>query len=181
MRSGDLNNSYRHLNAQGPGFRALNDPARAKGRLGVLETLHKAGINSFSAFPVSDGAMPTRFPVFIRRNTMSTTILTGLIGDVAELRAEIARLVGLGEPEDDLLVIEYAAEPMRDDVFRKLGVYRIGDAYVPYVNLYQRNWVVDDGEALLLTHEEHLADQAMLADFPCMDVARRAFELCHIE
>jgi hypothetical protein len=89
--------------------------------------------------------------------------------------------VSAGEPEDDLLVIEYAAEPMRGDIFRKMGVHRIGDAYIPYVNLYERNWIVNDGEPLLLTHEDHLADQALLNDFPYLDMARRAFELCHIE
>ncbi len=172
---------YRHINGLGAGFRALNDPAKAKGRLGVLETLHRAGINHFAAYPVSDGVMPARYPVFLRRNTMSTTMLTGLIPDELQLRAEIDRLVGEGEPEDDLLIIEYAAEPMRDDVFRKMGVYRIGDAYIPYVNLYQRNWIVDDGEPLLLTHEEHVADKALLANFPWLEMARRAYELCHIE
>ncbi len=172
---------YRHINGLGAGWRALNDPARAKGRLGVLETLHRAGINAFAAYPVSDGAMPARYPVFLRRNTMSTAILTGLIETPEALRAEIDRLVGEGEPEDDLLIIEYATEPFRDDIFRKMGVYRIGDAYIPYVSLYQRNWIVDDGEARLLTHEEHEREREELHNYPYLDVARRAFELCHID
>lgn len=172
---------YRHLNSLGPGFRALNDPARAKGRFGVLETLHRAGINDFAAYCVADGTWPARYPVFLRRNTMSTPILTGLIPDRASLEKEIARLVAEGEPEDDLLVIEYAAEPMRDDLFCKLGVYRFGDRYVPYANMYERTWIINTGEPHHLTREEHLADQRQLADYPYLEVARQAFELCHIE
>jgi hypothetical protein len=172
---------YRHINSQGEGFRALNDPARAKGRLGVLETLHKAGINHFRGYPVADGVMPARYPVFLRRSTMSTDIMTELIQTEAELRAEIDRQVAAGEPEDDLLVIEYAADPMRDDVYAKQGVYRFGHIYVPYATMYERNWLINKGEPGLLTQAEHERDRDMLANYPYFDLARRAFELCHIE
>src|SRR5690349_11725043 len=43
---------YRYINGLGTGYRALNDPATAKGRFEVLKTLHAAGINPFAAYLV---------------------------------------------------------------------------------------------------------------------------------
>lgn len=173
---------YRHLNALGPGFRALNDPAVAMGRYRLLRTLHEAGINDFNAYLATEPRPGLRFPVFMRSATRSLPPHTGLIETDEALDAEIDRLVAAGEPKEDLLIIEYLAEEAAEGIYRRQAEFRFGDRHVPCASIYSRKWYVKysgsetDLPAPLLDY-----DAAVLSENPFADVASRAFDLAGIE
>ena len=102
---------YRHINGLGHGWRALNDPAIAMGRYRLLRSLHEAGVNDFNAYLGTEPLGEVAFPCFIRSATSSRPPLTGLLANGADLLGAIETLVALGHPKEDLLVIEYCAEP----------------------------------------------------------------------
>lgn len=172
---------YRHINAAGAGFRAFNDPAQALGRFRLLRALHEAGINRFNAFLAADGDRPSRFPVFVRRNTMSTPPLTGLIPDRAALDTELDRLITAGEPPEDLLIIEYCAEQWRPGLFRRLAMLRLDDRLVPRAVLVNDSWMVKRPNDIALSAEENAWDRAQILDNPYAETLRRAFDLAHID
>lgn len=172
---------YRHINGLGPGWRALNDPATAKGRYRLLRDLHSAGINEFNAYLVAEGRWPERYPVFIRREGMSTPPLTGLLADRAELSAAIDRLVADGEVPEDLLVIEYLAEPIEGGLFRKQSEYRIADAFIPTPSIYAGQWYVKYSNTFDVPDAITAYDRTVLDTNPFAEVARKAFAIAGIE
>lgn len=172
---------FRHINAAGPGFRALNNPARALGRYRLLRTLHDAGINRFNAWLAADSGRPASYPVFIRRNTQSTPPLTGLIETAAALEAELTRLIASGEPADDLLIIEYCTEPWRPGLFRRLACLRLGERLVPRAVLVNTDWMVKHPNPIVLTEAENAWDRGQILDNPFAETLKRAFDLAHID
>jgi hypothetical protein len=172
---------YRYINAQGDGYRALNDPAKGVGRFRLLRRLHEAGINDFNAYLVSEDRRPARFPVFIRNNTRSLKPLTPLLETQGELDRAVEALIAEGEPAEDLLIIELCSEPLKPGVHVRYSTFRIGDQVFPCYNIYEDNWYANWGTANLVDEAEHRREQAMLADSPYNDTLRRAFELADIE
>jgi len=172
---------YRHINGLGDGWRALNDPAIAMGRYRLLRSLHTAGVNDFNAYLAAEGVTPARFPVFIRRNSSSTPPLTGLVTAPKELQAEIDRLIAAGEPPEDLVIIEYAGEPLRPGLFQKQSEYRIADAYIPTPTIYAGDWVVKVSNTIPVPDDVAERDLKVMENNPFAAVARTAFEIAGIE
>ena len=172
---------YRHINAQGEGWRALNDPAIAMGRYRLLRSLHAAGINDFNAYLVAENLTPQRFPVFIRRNSSSTPPLTELLATPNALRGEIDRLLAAGEPPEDLVVIEYFGEPLRPGLFQKQSAYRIADRYIPTPTIYAGDWVVKVSNTIPVPDDVAERDVAIMTSNPFAAVARAAVEIAGIE
>ena len=172
---------YRHINGLGPGFRALNDPARAMGRFDFLRAMHRAGINRFNAYLASEQVEPAQFPVFIRRNAMHTPILSGLIETPQALAAELDRLISAGEPPTDLIIIEYAPDEFRPGAFRKMGAFRMADDFFPFANMYEPNWIIDRGAAQVAGPDDHAAEAVHLRDFALRPQIERAFQIAGIE
>lgn len=172
---------YRHLNAQGPAFRALNDPAIGMGRFRLLRSLHEAGINDFNAYLASERERPTRYPVFLRRGSASTTPLTDLLHNPAELEAAIARFVAAGEVPEDLIIIEYCAEEAEPGIFIKQAEYRIGDRYVPNASQFSGGWYVKRTTHIEVPDRLHHADAALIEANPYAEPLARAFAIAGIE
>lgn len=172
---------YRHLNAQGEGFRALNDPAIAMGRYRLLRTLHEAGINDFNVYLATEKQRPSRYPVFLRRNASSTAPLTGLLQAPAELEAAIGRLVAAGEVPEDLLIIEYCAEQAEAGIFVKQAEYRIGDRYVPSASQFSDGWYVKRATHIEVPDRLHHADAALIAADPYAAPLAPIFQIAGIE
>ncbi|RYE08352.1 MAG: hypothetical protein EOP22_13770 [Hyphomicrobiales bacterium] len=172
---------YRHLNAQGGAFRALNDPAIAMGRYRLLRTLHEAGLNDFNAYLATEQQRPSRYPVFIRRASSSIAPLTGLLRSADELEANLARLIAAGEAAEDLIIIEYCAEEAAPGIFIKQSEYRVGDRYVPNGSQFSAGWYVKRSTHIEVPESYHHADTALIAANPYADVAARAFAIAGIE
>jgi len=172
---------YRHINAAGEGFRALNDPAKAKNRFGLLRSLHDAGINNFDGYLASDSPKPEQFPVFVRNLSVSLPPLTDLIKNQTELESELARLQEWGEPLEDLVVIEYCAQPYKGDYFLKLSTYRIDDQFCLDLFIYNKGWYVKWAGPDIAPPNSSLAEWNMLQDNAFVADARRVFEIADIE
>ena len=124
------------------GWQPLNNPAQVRQRYALLRRLYEAGINQFGVFRVETGEMPGRYPVFLRSECGHQGSLTGLIADREELLREIETAIAAGNPERHLLITEYAAEPIRPGIYRRYGMFRIGDRIFPSICLH--NEIVGD-------------------------------------
>jgi len=170
---------FRQLSAAG--CRVLNDPASALQRLSLLRRLHRAGINSFSAWPADEPEAVDRFPVFLRTRSAHRGNLTDLIGDPQTMHAELRRLVTAGYPVNDLIIVEYRAQPTENGVFRKHSVYRLGNRYVAAPSVHERKWSAKMGETGVAGAEGYAEDLITVRTNPHQEVLRSAFEIAAID
>ena len=171
-------NIYRVLEAAG--CPVLNDPARVLHRLAFLQRLHRLGINSFKAWPASDADLVDRFPIFLRTASAHRGVLTDLIADTDTLADALEETVQRGFPLNDLMIVEYCAQPIRDDVYRKLAVYRIGDTLVPSASVHERSWTAKSGQDNVAGAQGYAEDLALVRDNPHSAVLRRAFDAASV-
>ena len=182
LSSGDLIKAarlYRRL-AEG-GCRVLNDPAEVKTRFALLRALNNAGENPINAYRVDEGTAPRRFPVFLRVADDHRDPLTDLIHDEATLARAIEAAVASGMPRSALIVIEYAAEPVRPGLYRKLSLFRLGDRYLPHAGAHDVSWQVKHGRLGVAGSDLYDEELAMIRANPYAEKVRRAFEIAGIE
>jgi hypothetical protein len=170
---------YRQLREGGA--RVLNDPARVPSRFGLLRSLYRRGINSFNAYRVEEGLIPKRWPVFLRCEGGHDAPLTGLMHEWDEARRAVDTAIADGAPLTSLLLVEYAAEPVAPGLFRKLSMYRLGDAYVAAHCVHEGNWLVKYGTKGIATPELYEDELRLIRDNPFEAALKPAFELASIE
>jgi hypothetical protein len=170
---------YRVLAAAG--LRVLNDPARVRSRYGLLRALHRAGLNRFDVHRVESGDVPSRWPVFVRLDGTHEPPVTGLLSDAAALAAAVERAVAAGAPASALLVIEYAAEPVRPGLYRKLSVFRVGRASVAHTCVHDDSWLVKHGKLGVATPELYADELRIVRDNPYGPALARVFGLAGID
>lgn len=176
-----FSNIYKHLSESGPGYRVLNNPARAMCRSTLLRSLFRAGINDFNAYLLTERMMPARYPVFIRRAFDHNNPLTALLHDEKQYQAALDRLYECNEPEEGLLVVEYCAEPVADGLFRKLSAYRVGDQVMFYNTVHQNDWLVKQGTMNAATDELYQDEQEKILHNAYADEVMTIFETGHID
>ena len=143
-------------------------------RFALLRKLHQAGINPINAYLAEEAECPKRFPVFIRIADDHLGSLSDLIWDQSALDAAIEAAVVGGFPRSTILIVEYAAQPIRPGVFRKSSVYRVGDQFIPDIWWYETSWdikgdrdeLADEGlykEELQMMRENSFAKNAVTA------------------
>jgi hypothetical protein len=101
-----------------------NDPARVKTRFALLRALHASGVNVFNAYRLDEGLRPERYPVFLRRESGHGKLQSDLLPDWDAARRAIDTALEKGIPVINLILVEYAAEPVRPGVFRKYALWR---------------------------------------------------------
>lgn len=172
---------YEHLQHAGPAYRVLNNPALMTSRLELLRLLHRKGINDFNVYPVSEQKVPCRFPVFIRRIYDHKKPLTGLLNNQEELDRALEKLKELNEPAEGTIIVEFCAEPVLDDLYRKISVFRVGDKVFFYQTVHERNWLIKYGTMNSATDELYREEQKMILENAYEDTLKRVFELANIE
>tara|TARA_B100001093_G_C26775525_1_gene992153 strand:- start:326 stop:1285 length:960 start_codon:yes stop_codon:yes gene_type:complete len=171
-----------YQNLKEAGARVMNNPARALLRYDLLKRLKKEGINNFDAFRLSTGEEPSRYPVFLRRDTFHEGVFTDLINTPEELHAAHERLISECKPATNLLAVEYAAEKeQQGDYFKKMSVYRVGDHYFRDTSVIQRTWEVKYGENGLAEESYFENELKEINTVPYESTVRRAFEIASIE
>lgn len=163
------------------GCRCINDPAKAQDRLTLLEQLSGDGRNTFSVWPAIDAERVDKFPVFVRTIRAHRGNLTDLIESPAALRTELDALVASGKPLSDLMIAEYRAEPLFDDVYRKLAAYRVGDRIFHAPSVHERNWTAKYGELGIAGADAYRTDLDIMRSNPFEDTLMKAFELANVE
>lgn len=148
------------------GNRVLNHPRRLRTRLGLLQAMHAAGINDFTAYHLSNWREVRRFPVFIRHADGHEKPLTGLLFGPDALRRQAERLIDGGGETSGLIVVEFGNARDRDGRYRKYSAFRVGDHH--YASSMQANehWWVKYSEG------ESAADKAAQAEYAAVDPHR---------
>ena len=163
------------------GLRVLNDPARVMSRYELLHVLHAEGINPFDVYRADGRPRPRQFPVFLRREFDHKGPLTDLIEDEAGLARALAALQAKGEPLRGVLVVEFAGEPVAPGVWRKMGTFRIGDAYHVQNAVLDDHWVAKQGSRGLADEAMYREEAEAVTANAVPEPVRRAFALSGIE
>lgn len=163
------------------GCRVLNDPATVRKRFALLRGLYLAGLNPYNIHLADEGRSKVKFPVFIRVADGHEGPLTDLISDPTELETAIEAAVVGGIPRSTIVIVEYAAEPVRPGIYRRSSVYRVGDRLITTVNWHTSDWRVK-GDQIGLA-DEALYDEELITvrENRYASHASEAFKFANIE
>jgi len=173
--------AHAYLEMKQTGLSVWNNPAQVKTRYALLRALHRAGLNDFNIYRADEINPSIRFPVFLRRNQLHDAPLTDLLHCVRELENAIAAAVNGGTPMEHLVVIEFAAEPVRPGLYRKLGAFRIGEAIVPEISAHDTVWLAKYGQLGIAGEELYRDELKLLQTNPFAEHLKKAFEIAGIE
>jgi hypothetical protein len=172
--------TYRVLSAA-PRCLVLNNPAHVKVRYALLRSLKEAGLNTFDAYRADGHPRPERFPVFIRAEAAHDPALSDLLPDQEALDKTLHNLRMQGRPLRGLIVIEFCAEPVMPDVFRRYGTFRIGnEIHLDHV-VTEDSWNVKWGKLGFATEEMYQEDDRAIRENRYSGELREAFRIAEIE
>lgn len=169
---------YRTLSAAGA--TVLNDPAQVLHRLPLLKRLYAAGLNSFKVWDVAADDLPDRFPLFLRTRAAHRGTLTDLLHTQDEAVSALNSLIEQGYTTNDLMFVEYCAEPMENGVFRKLAAFRVGDEMLTTTAVHERNWQAKYGEQGVAGAELYQEEFDMVESNKYTEQLKPAFDIAKI-
>lgn len=170
---------FRRLRAGGA--RVLNDPARVLQRHALLVRLHRDGLNDFRVWRVEEPDRPDRFPVFLRTQSAHRGPMSDLLHDAAEVEVAIERALDDGVPIRELMLVEYRAQPIAPNLFRKLAALRVGDRIVSTLCVHESRWSAKYGEHGIATAELYRDEYDIVAGNRWDAMVRPAFERAGVE
>lgn len=173
--------SHLYLQMKNAGLRVLNNPAVVRARYPLLRALRAAGLNDFNVYRVDELDAIERYPVFLRKIHGHREPLSDLLQTKAELLKAIEAAMAAGTPRENLLIVEFAAEPLRDGVFRKLSAFRIGDAVIPHISVHDTVWLVKYGRKFDNIEDIYQEEYALLQNNPYADHLEKVFDVAGIE
>ncbi|HEU5125372.1 MAG TPA: hypothetical protein VFW05_15075 [Verrucomicrobiae bacterium] len=169
------------LQLKSSGVKVLNNPALVKTRYPLLRSLNEAGLNDFNVYRAAEDFSRARFPVFVRKLQGHREPLSDLLQTEEETRRVIDAAVAAGTPMENLIVVEFAAEPIRDGLYRKLSAFRIGDRIVPHISVHDHSWLVKYGQHGIGTEDLYREELELLKANPFAEQLRRVFDIAQIE
>lgn len=128
--------------ASSDGVRILNRPGRTLCRYDLLTELARRGRNDFRAVRANADLGELRYPVFLRGARTHDGALSPLLHTRRDVESWIGRLVVVGRPLDELLVIEFCDTVDAEGFYRKYAAFIIGDRIVPRSLDYGRHWML---------------------------------------
>ena len=170
---------YRELRDQGS--TVLNDPALALGRFGLLRALNRAGINMFDAYRVDSLEKPRSWPVFLRVEGDHGAPVSGLIDTEEELNSALESALRDGVPRSMSVIVEYAAEPVRPGLFRKLSAFRIGDRVIGCTCVHDDQWLVKYGKPGIASPELYEEEYDFIASNRFAETLRPVFDIAGVD
>jgi len=172
---------YQHLRDHPESCRVLNNPARVKGRYGLLRELFNKGINSFNVFRLDEGVFPSKYPVFIRYESEHAEPLSDLLASQAELEKAIDQALENGAPASSILIVEYCAEPVEEGIYRRLATFRIGKQIVPSTMVQEDRWCVKYGTKGLSRDEHFQYELDYVEGDGYGEELRKVFDIANID
>jgi hypothetical protein len=167
-----------------PGAVVLNDPAACLGRFELLRRLHARGWNDFQVCRLDEwerGAVPLRYPVFLRRDRDHNGPRTPLLHSEEELRRALARLPLKQRwwRRWQMMIAEFCDCRDPDGLTRKYSVMRIGPAFLPRHLLVSQRWVIKYPDVV---NEDLVAEeQAYVEHCPHLEQVKAVFDLAGVE
>lgn len=165
----------------GAGARALNNPALVYQRFGLLRRLEKDDLNGFQVWRVEDGERPDRFPVFLRCMSAHRGQLSDLLRNPEQVEHAIQAALTQGIPRKELMLIEYCAEPVTENLFRKLSIFRVGDRLITTTGVHERHWSAKNGEPGVATQALYDDEFDQIRTNRFAEHFKAVFEAAHIE
>ena len=163
------------------GLPVLNNPAHFKNRHSLLRALRTAGLNDFDAYRSHEINSIKRFPVFLRKIQGHGKPLSGLLENRESVESAVAAAIAAGTPEENLVLIEFAGEPVRPGLFRKLAAFRIGNAIVPHLSVHDTVWLVKHGRMVDSIEDLYREEYAMLQENPFAEHFQKVFDVAGVE
>ncbi len=173
--------SHLYLEMKKAGLHALNNPANFRPRYSLLRALRAAGLNDFNAYRPDEIDSIERYPVFVRKIHGHREPLSELLQTREELLRAIDAAVAAGTPRENVLVIEYAAEPIKPGVFRKLAAFRIGDTIIPHISVHDTVWLVKYGRKFDNIEDLYQEEYSLLQNNPHAEHLKKVFDVAGIE
>jgi hypothetical protein len=173
--------SHLYLQMKNAGLRVVNNPATVRTRYPLLRALRVAGLNDFNAYRVDELESIEYYPVFVRKIHGHREPLTDLLQNREELQKAVDSAIAAGTPRENLLITEFAAEPLRPGLFRKLSAFRIGDAIVPHISVHDTVWLVKYGRPFDNIEDLYQEESTLLQTNPYADHLRKVFDVAGIE
>jgi hypothetical protein len=171
-----------HARLTAEGMRVLNDPRRFRNRAQLLRALQAEGINGFGCAWPAAGEWPARWPAFLRTIAAHRGIIGGLLQDRDQAEAAIAAALAKGFALSDLVLVEYAAEPVAETGhFQKHAAFRVGAAYVRANTVNDKRWKAKTGVAGMATDAIYAAERAEYDDWPHAAFVARVFAVAGMD
>ena len=163
------------------GLPVWNNPARFKNRYSLLRALHDAGLNDFNAYRVHELQSIARFPVFLRKIQGHREPLSGPLPTGADAEQAVNAAIAAGTPEENLVLIELAAEPVRPGLYRKLAAFRIGGCIVPHLSVHDTTWLVKYGRTFDNLEDLYQEEHTLLQNNTFAAHLRNVFDVAGVE
>jgi hypothetical protein len=165
------------------GIRRLNDPARVKTRYELLRALHREGFNPFQAYRAEDHPRPERFPVFLRYESDHESPISPLIETQDSLDDFVEGLPAAGTPLQGVIVIEYCAEPIAPNLWKKYATFAIGGRLQLDHTLVGETWCVKHGlgDVSRVTEEKFIDEREAITENRFAEAIAPAFGIGQIE
>jgi hypothetical protein len=173
--------SLLYLQLKSAGLKVLNNPARVKKRYALLRALHDAGRNDFNVYRAEEPLPALRFPVFIRRMNGHGYPCTGLLESRHEVDRALQIEVDSGNPPEYLMIIEYAGEPVKPGLYRKLSTFRFGDTLSAFICGHDDTWLVKQGKLGIAGEDLYQDELRIVRDDPHAEQLQTAFGIANIE
>ena len=173
--------SHLYLEMKNAGLRVLNNPTIARSRYPLLRALRAAGLNDFNVYRVDEMDFIEHFPVFIRKVHGHREPLSDLLQTKEDLSKAIDAAIAGGMPRENLLIIEFAAEPIRAGVYRKLSAFCIGGAIIPHISVHDTVWLVKYGRKFDNIEDLYQEEYALLQNNPYAEHLKKVFQIAGIE
>jgi hypothetical protein len=104
-----------------------------------------------------------------------------LISDQATLDETADAAVAAGIPRQTLMAVEYAAEPVRPGLFRKLSVFRVGDRLVPHYSIHDQSWIVRYGRSGVTDQDLYDEELTIMQENRFAEPLKAVFDIAEIE
>jgi hypothetical protein len=97
------------------------------------------------------------------------------------LERGIRDAVARGVPFSRLLIVEFAAQPVRPGLYRKFSCFRIGQISFAHTCVHDNQWIAKHGQPNITPPELYDEELRIVRENPYGSVVAAAFELAGIE
>jgi hypothetical protein len=123
---------------------------------------------------------PDRWPVFLRTEGDHGGDMSELLHNPGEVRAAVETAMSKGWPLANMMLVEFASDPIAPGLYRKHSVMRLGEAYTPFWNASHTHWNVQ-GPGTPQSDEQLEEEWRQIRDNTFVEALKPAFELSGVE
>ena len=170
---------WQRMHDQPDRYRLLNHPTRSLRRYDLLRTLTEEGLNRHKVYRVTDGVVPERYPVFVRRENDHGASRSDLLADAEALTRKLDQLRARHADLTPWMIVEFLDTSDADGFYRSYSSFIFDGVIIPHHLMFDRWWVIKGQHSY---DAAHLAEEmAYMTTDMHRDEMRRVFELAKID